>query len=229
MAGSGWGASVHGRATRLSGIGLAVVFGIFGLQRRDGEAIVFALVTLAATAGTLVRRGLPGRIALGLVALDTIAWLAPAAIANVNSGEDLLDVAAPSLLCGLAATLTLLIVGVAPKTVLTVGSLVLVGVLGLAVAASGDSSPTVPEVTVVTTNMEFAPAKIAIRSGGLLGADNSDLFWHSFTIPELDIDIRIPTGATRLVPIEAPAGEYRFICAIPGHEAAGMHGVVIVR
>lgn len=205
------------------------MFGLFGLQRRDGEAIGFALLTLAAATGTLIGRGLPGRIALGLVALDTIVWLAPAALLNANSGEDLFDVAAPALLCVLATALMLLVVGARPKPVLVGGAVLLAGSLGMSAAASGDATNPVAEAKVVTKNMAFSPGKVTVPSGGSVGVRNSDLFWHSFTISDLGVDARIPTGATRLVRIDAPAGTYRFVCAIPGHEAAGMQGILIVR
>lgn len=229
MAGSAWGASIQARATRVSGLGLAVLFGVVGLQRRDGEAIAFALVTLGATAGTVIGRGLPGRIALGLVALDTIVWLAPAALVNAKSGEDILDVVAPALLCVLATVLSLLVVGGRPRTVLVSGALLLAGFLGMSLAASREGNPPTADASVATKNMAFSPGKLTVRSGALLGAHNSDLFWHSFTISELGIDTRVPTGATRLVRVEAPSGSYRFVCAIPGHEAAGMHGILLVR
>ena len=35
-------------------------------------------------------------------------------------------------------------------------------------------------------------------------------------------------GANQQVSFNAPPGAYRFYCNIPGHEAAGMHGTLIV-
>ena len=60
---------------------------------------------------------------------------------------------------------------------------------------------------------------------------------HNFSItdhknenlPFDPIDVDIDPGATEEVTIKAPAGEYYFFCNVPGHEAAGMHGILTVK
>jgi plastocyanin len=59
--------------------------------------------------------------------------------------------------------------------------------------------------------------------------ENHDLFWHTFTIPELDVDMKVPVQATQQVTFQAPAGTYRFLCTIPGHEMLGMEGTLTVQ
>jgi uncharacterized cupredoxin-like copper-binding protein len=51
---------------------------------------------------------------------------------------------------------------------------------------------------------------------------------HTFTIDELGVDLNVPMGAERSVTFNAPAGEYRFYCGIPGHETIGMYGILTV-
>jgi plastocyanin len=58
--------------------------------------------------------------------------------------------------------------------------------------------------------------------------ENADLFWHTFTIEALNIDVRVPVKATRRTTFTARPGEYEFTCAIPGHEAVGMEGTLVV-
>jgi plastocyanin len=53
---------------------------------------------------------------------------------------------------------------------------------------------------------------------------NHDLFWHTFTIDELDVDLEAPLGGTRDVSFTAPPGTYRFYRRVPAHAAAGMRG-----
>jgi plastocyanin len=59
--------------------------------------------------------------------------------------------------------------------------------------------------------------------------DNRDYFWHTFTIRALGVDLAVPVEASGRASFDAPPGTYRFVCAIPGHEAAGMVGTLTVR
>jgi hypothetical protein len=44
---------------------------------------------------------------------------------------------------------------------------------------------------------------------------NHDLFCHTFTIDELDVDLEAPLGGAREVSFTAPPGTYRFYCRCP--------------
>jgi uncharacterized cupredoxin-like copper-binding protein len=65
---------------------------------------------------------------------------------------------------------------------------------------------------------------------------NEGVTLHNFSItdhgnPEvenLDISLDIQPGATESVTVEAPPGTYYFYCNVPGHEAAGMYGYLVV-
>jgi plastocyanin len=56
---------------------------------------------------------------------------------------------------------------------------------------------------------------------------NHDLFWHTFTIGELGVDLRVPVGDEKSVTFTAAPGMYTYVCAVPGH-ASFMHGVLTV-
>ena len=85
------------------------------------------------------------------------------------------------------------------------------------------------DIHLVAKNVAFTETEIAATAGEVtVTLENRDLFWHTFTIEELGVDLRVPVGAELPVTFEAPPGEYEFICAIPGHSEAGMHGTLTV-
>lgn len=225
----GWGKGAGGRAARVWAAGLAAVFLVVGATQRDVESAAFGVLSLVALAVTLVRRGLFGRIGLGLVAIDTLAWMAPAAFLNTTTGD---TVVIPAALTVFSLGVLLLVVGLPPRAVLGIGGVTLVAAVVGFVVARTSGEPT-PDVTAMVTmrNVAFDPtafeadaderASIAVR--------NRDLFWHTFTVKSLDLEVAVPTGSTRVVTIDAPAGTYDFVCAIPGHEGAGMKGTITVR
>ena len=78
-------------------------------------------------------------------------------------------------------------------------------------------------------NVSFEPSQLRIPSGqpAKLVVKNSDLFGHTFTIDELGIDYSFLFGDEKLVhlaPLEA--GEYTYICTVPGHQ--NMRGTLVV-
>lgn len=81
-------------------------------------------------------------------------------------------------------------------------------------------------------NAPLAPVgrrRMVMSSGAItVEVANRDLFWHTFTVEDLGVDLRIPVGAERIVAFDAPPGTYQYICAIPGHPEAGMKGSLIV-
>lgn len=225
----GWGKGAGGRAARVWAAGLAAVFLVVGATQRDVESAAFGMLTLVGLAFTLVRRGLPGRIGLGLVAVDTIAWMAPAAILNTTTGD---SVAVPAALTVFSLGVLLLVVGLPPRAVLTVGAAaVAVTVVGVVVARTTDEPATDVTATVTMRNVAFDPTEIEASAAEreTIAIRNRDLFWHTFTVKSLDLEVAVPTGSSRVVTVDAPAGIYDFVCAIPGHEGAGMKGTITLR
>ena len=60
-----------------------------------------------------------------------------------------------------------------------------------------------------------------------LWVDNRDFAHHAFAVPDLGIDIQLPASKARRVDLgDVKAGEYEFVCSVPGHES--MTGTLIV-
>lgn len=80
----------------------------------------------------------------------------------------------------------------------------------------------------------FAPSTFRVRSGvavtvAIMGADSQT---HVFAFKDTSLSavaVGVGPGETRAITFNAPArGEYRFYCNVPGHEARGEVGTMIV-
>ena len=85
-------------------------------------------------------------------------------------------------------------------------------------------------VTIVSGDIFFDPEEITIpaETDVTFTLPNEGVAMHTFTIEELGIDVDLDPGATEEIVVNAPAGEYEYVCTIPGHAAAGMIGTLIV-
>jgi uncharacterized cupredoxin-like copper-binding protein len=109
-------------------------------------------------------------------------------------------------------------------------------------AASGEAgtpaaaAPTT--VTVESVDINYVQHEITIPANTdvIIELPNHGRILHDFSItdhknpnvPNLGINVRIQPGATEHVTVNAPPGDYYYYCNIPGHEAAGMHGIMHV-
>ncbi len=85
------------------------------------------------------------------------------------------------------------------------------------------------DIKLVTENMTYSQMALNAKPGIVrVELDNHDLFWHTFTIDALGVDLKVPMQATQQIAFEAPAGTYTFHCTIPGHEMLGMSGTLTV-
>lgn len=86
-------------------------------------------------------------------------------------------------------------------------------------------------VTVEAGDMFFEPDRIDITAGEPvnLNLDNAGQVFHDLAIEDLDVRLAADPGTTATggLQIDQP-GEYGFICTVPGHAVAGMHGALIV-
>lgn len=194
----------------------------------------FGLATWAGRRGS----GILGAGGVALLSAVTLAFMAAAAVTNVRAGS---GAGAVLLSSGLAA-LSLTALGGAVGFLVrgdTGPSLGAWAVLGLAatgflglLAWSGVSGPTAP----ARTGVELTAADLAFSESALTALPgevtvllaNEDLFWHTFTIDELGVDLQVPVAAELAVTFDAPPGDYDFYCAIPGHLQAGMTGVLTI-
>jgi plastocyanin len=214
-----------------------------GLFQADSLALALAAVTLAGLTLTRFRSGLIGILLLGLLFADIAVWTVSGAVSNFVHREGGLALLQPSLLgsislVGIVSTAATLLgfrrAHTGSRIAAWVGAVGL-SLLLLAVAASllisgPASAGRQPEtVALGSKGMAFTSSHLSSSSGEItLTLANEDLWWHTFTIDELDVDLNVPMGAERSITFAASPGEYYFYCAIPGHEALGMHGTLVV-
>ena len=217
---------------------------VVGISLGDPETIAFAGVVAAATAWSIWRRSQVPVLVRALVFADVAIFMAPAAVANLASREQVGAILSPLALAvtsivGLVATAAFLVSGrdleggatVATATALTG----MVAILGGAAAAfalgSGGPQPFGTHNLGVTTHgARFSTTQLTGSAGELtIDVTNDDLFWHTLTIDQLGVDLRVPVKAHRSATFTAAPGVYSYRCAIPGHESIGMRGTLTVR
>lgn len=95
-----------------------------------------------------------------------------------------------------------------------------------AAAASDEVAP----ITIVGTEMKFAPAKLTIpaHTDVTIIFVNRGVIPHNIRINELGIDIDIKPRQQATIVINAPPGTYRYSCDLPGHSLGGMRGTLTV-
>jgi uncharacterized cupredoxin-like copper-binding protein len=122
----------------------------------------------------------------------------------------------------------------------------MVGALVLIAAAACGAPP--PQITIVVHFSRFSPEEVVVPSGVPVTfiLRNQDPIEHEWIVGPLEVHERHRTGTERFhgeIPTEVtlPAlserttvvtferpGQYQFICHLPGHEAYGMVGTVVV-
>ena len=200
-----------------------------GIWLRDVEAIAFAVAVLVGVFLLPVRNGLLGRIVLAIVFIDTIGWMAPAAFSSLRHHDAVVCVAVPVAIGTIALAGLIAAIGIGVRVVPIALVVIAIGVVGYAAGTTDGIHARPGDVRVAGKNVRFSPQRVRTDAGQItIVFNNKDLFWHTFTIDKLDVDIRVPVKATRRVTLDAPPGTYRYYCAIPGHEAAGMKGTLVV-
>ncbi len=210
---------------------------------QDTLALALAAALLAGLALLRFRNGLIGLIVLALVFADTAFWTVPGAVANFINREPLSDLLLPSYLgwlylVGLAAALGAFRDRRRPAADSTlprwlgaasVAVLVIVSVAALLVTQRAGPVTVPSALPLSAKNMAFT-ANVLTAAGQpvTIHFTNEDLWWHTFTIDELGVNENVAMGAERAITFDAPPGEYRFYCAIPGHAAIGMEGTLVV-
>lgn len=200
-----------------AGIALGLLIGIFLMRFR--------------------KLGVLGFIAVGLLFVNVAAWMLPGALSNISHNEAFLDTALPGALAILSIAGALGVIGywmgLDQRAGRVLSALVVVALVVLVVVSFGSTDDVVAqpgEITLDMKDVKFLPENLGAESGQVeMSVSNSDLFWHTFTIEDLDVDLRVPVRGERRITFSAPAGAYEFVCAIPGHTQAGMKGTLTVR
>src|SRR5205823_12598010 len=105
-----------------------------------------------------------------------------------------------------------------------VGVAALVVILGVTtyagVTGSGRSTAAAGDLVISATNARFSTSSLTVDHGTVtVDFINNDLFWHTFTVTELGVDIRLPVKGNQRLSFNGAPGTYEFFCAIPGHKA----------
>jgi plastocyanin len=219
-----------------------VLFG-YGVARGDREALAFAVVMLVGLGLLRVGKGLLGLLVLAALFVNIEFWMFPAANGNATYRVGPVDLLVPGSLVAfslagfigaVAAIVHLHDPGAGRAAAGPTGVVAVVFVvasLGL-VWAMTDAAPQVaPEgaLEIETVNIAFVPETLQAPGGKVtVAVRNRDLFWHTFTIDRLGVDIKAPVGRLRSATFEARPGTYSFYCRLPTHAALGMRGTLTV-
>ena len=227
------------RAVAVSGLAALVVLLVVAIAIGDLEAGAVAVGFGLSLALLRFRSGILGRVGIGLLSAVMLFFMSTAALTNVRSGSPLSAVVLSGGLAAISLTGTLSALaslGARPLTADSRGprylkslSLVLfVGLCGWSLASRGTAGPAA-DAALIAENVAFSESELRVDAGEVtVSMANEDLFWHTFTIDALAVDLPVPVGGTRSVSFTVEPGTYEFKCRIPGHPEAGMVGTLTV-
>lgn len=221
-----------------AGLLATMAMGAESLAIGDMEGGVVTVGFAAFTWLTRVRRGTWGAIGMILVSAITLYFMLGAALTNIWAGSALFSVFVSSTLAAVALLALTSAIGflirrdsgsaTASWALPASAALLLTGLLVWGVA-TGRAEMAPEGIQLVSENVAFSETDLTAEAPEVtVTLENKDLFWHTFTIEELAVDLRVPVGAEIPVTFRAPPGQYQFICAIPGHPEAGMVGTLTV-
>ena len=209
-----------------------------GVAVFDRESIVIGALLAGFTWLTSTRRATIGWIGVAALFVNQAFWMIGATANLTHAAPSFVGAAIPSLLSlasllGLVASVARWRAASERAADFVAGlSLGLLVVLLIAVPVAGRNAVVVHpgDLRISARNVKFSTTHLRAHAGdiGVVFA-NHDLFWHTFTVGKFDVNLRVATsGRGRVVMKDVPAGTYSFVCAIPGHESAGMKGELVV-
>lgn len=116
------------------------------------------------------------------------------------------------------------------RVVFAVLVLLLVVSAGLTVSNIGSASASDKEgaAYLKAKDSEFSTDALSAPPSGKVVIDNNDPILHTFTIDELDIDVKVGPGSHEVVNLDnVKPGEYFYRCRVSGHES--MDGTLTVK
>lgn len=85
-------------------------------------------------------------------------------------------------------------------------------------------------VVLAAGGNEYSARLLHARHGDLeVTFANTDAVTHTFTVPELGVDLVVASGEAGTASFRARPGTYRYLCTVPGHDGPGMRGELRVR
>lgn len=169
-----------------------------------------------------------GVVILGVVSLVLVLASAPFATPNLAHPESPLSFT--HAVIGMGGGLLAVVAAVgAWRTASPVGArrvgMVALGLLAITVVSAGvaalltaTDSHQAGDVLVPVRDVTF-PDEVRVASGDHVLVENTDLVRHTFTVEGTDLSVELPERTNVRVGVDLPAGTYRIICAIPGHES----------
>ncbi len=235
--GLSWATLLRGAAIAQC-LGLAAAAAVLG----DAEAAAIGVATLVALGLLRFRGGTLGRVLLGLLFADVAFFMGAAAFTNLVGRADAVATIGPGALSAIA--LPGLAAGVAgfvrraraweasrsPSAVAVFVAAAFATLTATSIFTAAAATAAGPDVLrLETKNVSFSAADLSAPAGTItVRVANRDLFWHTFTIDALGVDLRVPVGGEQQLTFAARPGTYPYYCAIPGHSAV-MHGTLTVR
>ena len=92
----------------------------------------------------------------------------------------------------------------------------------------GGTAANTIEVDMVDIAFEPTELRIPADTDVVITAVNNGALPHTFTIPDVADTGEVAGGSSAQVTVNLPAGEYDFLCIVPGHAEGGMVGKIIV-
>ena len=96
---------------------------------------------------------------------------------------------------------------------------------------SACSGPKNRTFDLIGLDFRFTPDTLNVVEGDtiIINFSNPDIVPHLIDLPDFNQHIALPPGGEfALEFIADKAGSFRFVCSVPGHEEAGMTGLLIV-
>lgn len=222
---------------RWAGIALVVIVAATAVALLDFDAGLHAAGFLIALLLLRFRDGFLGLLALGAAFANTAFWSITGAAVNLANAREFFGTALVSVLSvvavvGLAGVAGALLKWRASARPAAIAAVVLVvaAMVGSFVAASGAKTSARPgDIKLVAERVKFSSTHLESGRRVAINFENRDFFWHTFTVRELDVNLKVPTRGERRFVFTAPSGTYEFVCIIPGHTQAGMKGTLVVR
>ena len=95
-------------------------------------------------------------------------------------------------------------------------------------------------LTLEMVDIAFNPNMftVAANTDVTITLNNTGVLPHTFVVSDhnqfpgaanLGINVAVDPGSSGMATVNAAAGQYYFYCDVPGHEEAGMHGVMTVQ
>jgi uncharacterized cupredoxin-like copper-binding protein len=141
-------------------------------------------------------------------------WIAGAQQASPTNGAGTCPAATP---VASAVATTQATTAAMPGATPVAGSCVTIGMHDIYFQPNDVTIPANQPVTIVLQNMGAAMHNFSVTDHGNQGTAN------------LNISFDVNPGETKELTVSAPAGDYYFYCNVPGHEQAGMVGVLHVK